>query len=151
MQLREKLKPLHFQKVLLSPLVRAVETCKCAHLFEGAEIDPDLVEWNYGKYEGLTRTQIYEQDPNWSIFKDGAPGGESIEDIGKRAERVLRKIADVPGDVAIFSSGHFLRVFTAKWLGLAASEGRLFLLSTASISVLGYEYDNPVIIRWNSC
>ncbi len=147
--LGEKLKDLPMQKVLLSPLARAIETCKLVHLFERAEIDPDLVEWNYGKYEGLTGAEIYARDPDWSIFTKGAPGGESIEEVKTRADRVLERIASVPGNVALFSSGHFLRVLTARWLGLPASDGRLFLLSTASLSVLGYEGGVPVIIQWN--
>ena len=149
-QLGEKLKHLSFQKILLSPLARAVETCKLANFFQHAEIDPDLVEWNYGDYEGLTHEQIRKQDPNWSIFTKGAPGGESVADVGKRADRVLSKISQISGDVALFSSGHFLRLLAARWLNLPPSEGRLFFLSTASLSILGYERESPVILLWNS-
>lgn len=137
------------KKVFCSPLKRATETCEITGYLKHAEIDPDLVEWDYGDYEGKTTAEIREIDPKWSIFKKGAPNGESVGDVSTRAQRVISRVRDIPGDVLIFSSGHFLRVLAAKWLHLPASEAKLFLLSTASLSCLGYERENPVIVRWN--
>lgn len=138
-----------FKRVLTSPLQRAKKTCELAGFSEQLEIDPDLVEWDYGKYEGKKTDEILKEDPSWNVFDDGAPGGESVADVEKRAFRVLTKIHNTPEDVALFSSGHFLRALTACWLNLSAAEGRLFFLSTASVSILGYERTNPVILLWN--
>lgn len=149
LQLKDKLSVHPFGKVLTSPLKRAKRTCELASLLDHAEIEPDLVEWNYGKYEGKKSSDILKENPSWTIFTHGAPGGESIADVDKRARRVIQKIKNVNGDVAIFSSGHILRVLAACWLGMTAAEGRFFQLSTASISKLGYEHDLPVIILWN--
>lgn len=129
--------------------MRAKETCSISGLLHGAEIDSDLVEWDYGDYEGKTSAEIKEIDPKWNIFTCGGPNGESVGDIGTRTLRVIGKVRSVPGDVAIFSSGHFLRSLAAKWLQKPISEGKCFLLSTASISVLGFEKESPVIISWN--
>ncbi|HSX04052.1 MAG TPA: histidine phosphatase family protein [Rhabdochlamydiaceae bacterium] len=148
--LKERLKGHAFKQVLVSPLQRAKKTCALAGFLDQAELDRDLVEWNYGKYEGKKNSDIFKENPSWEIFKNGAPGGESVAEIEKRALRVLKKIKEVEGDVAVFSHGHFLRVLTACYLQLTAAEGRLFFLSTASISILGYERENPVIILWNS-
>jgi probable phosphoglycerate mutase len=116
-----------------------------------AETDPDLVEWNYGKYEGLTSAQILQQRPDWDLFRDGCPGGESPQQIGERADRVVQRIRDVAGDVLLFSSGHFIRVLTACWLGLGAIGGRYFVLNPASLSALGYEHNlsRPTVRLWN--
>jgi broad specificity phosphatase PhoE len=116
-----------------------------------AEIDPDLVEWDYGQYEGRRTAEIHAERPDWELFRDGCPGGESPDQIGARAGRVVGRVRAVKGDLLVFSSGHFLRVFTARWLGLDASGGRYLLLSTASLSALGYEHHltEPVIRLWN--
>ncbi|MBS0629084.1 MAG: histidine phosphatase family protein [Verrucomicrobia bacterium] len=147
--LKDKLAEKKFKKVLCSPLLRAKETCQLTALFEHAEVDPDLVEWNYGDYEGKTTAEIREIRPKWSIFNDGAPNGESIGDVSARAMRIIAKARAVPGDVAIFSSGHFLRALAAKWLNKPVTEGKFFLLSTASLSILGYERETPVLVTWN--
>lgn len=143
------LKDKKFKKIFCSPLQRAAETCKIAGYLKDAEMDDDLVEWNYGDYEGKTTAEIREIAPKWTIFTKGAPNGESVGDISTRAQRVISRVRDVSGDVLIFSSGHFLRALAAKWLHLPISEARLLLLSTASLSCLGYERENPVIISWN--
>lgn len=143
------LKGVGFQKVLVSPLKRAKETCRLAGLFNHAVIEPDLVEWDYGNYEGLTTQEIRKTNPTWSIFSQGAPEGESVADVGARANRVLGHIRSIPGDVAVFSSGHFLRVLAARWLDQPPSFGAHLALFPASISILGYERDYPVIISWN--
>jgi broad specificity phosphatase PhoE len=139
-----------FAQVFTSPLKRARQTCDLAG-FEEAEVDPDLVEWNYGEYEGQTTAQIQTVRPGWILFRDGCPGGESPQQVGVRADRVLARLRGIEGHVLVFSSGHFLRVLAARWLGLPASEGRLFHLSTASLSVLSYEHslEEPVLRLWN--
>jgi len=147
--LTAKFKEVKLKKVLCSPLIRASETCEIAGYREDAEIDSDLVEWDYGDFEGLTTAEIREKIPKWTIFAKGAPNGESVGDVSARAGRVISRIRSISGDVAIFSSGHFLRALGARWLQLPVSEGRLFSLSTASVSVLGYERSNPVLISWN--
>ncbi len=137
-----------FTRVFSSPLKRAHETCLIAG-YSDATIDPDLVEWNYGKYEGLTTEEIHKTNPNWNLFKDGAPAGETLDQIAQRAQRMLAKIKKEKGDVLLFSSAHFLRTFTACYLGLTAHEGRLFLFFPASISILAEERGAPVILQWN--
>jgi broad specificity phosphatase PhoE len=151
-RLGERIKGMKFAKVFTSPLQRASRTCELSGFGSGAETDPDLVEWNYGKYEGLTSAQILEQHPDWDLFRDGVPGGESLEQIGARADRVVDRVRRVTGDVLLFSSGHFIRVLTARWLGLGPGVGgRYFLLSPASLSALSYEHNlsRPVIRLWN--
>ena len=149
--LGERLKGLAFAKVFASPLQRARKTCELAGFGAVAEIDPDLVEWNYGEYEGLTSAQVHAKNPDWKLFRDGCPGGESVAQIGARANRVVARVRAIQGDVLLFSSGHFLRVLASRWLGLDASAGQYFLLSTAALSQLGYEHDlsEPVIRLWN--
>jgi broad specificity phosphatase PhoE len=147
--LRDVLSSKSFEKVLASPLKRAMQTCQLAGYQSQAQIDPDLVEWNYGNYEGKTHVEIIKENPGWTIFSQGAPGGESVAQIGARADRVLHKISSCTEDVLIFSHGHFLRTLAARWLKLPPSEGKLFLLSTASISILGYEKLLPVVLKWN--
>lgn len=151
MRLGERLKGLRFAMVLSSPLQRARKTCELAGFGAVAKIEPDLVEWNYGEYEGLTSAQVHAINPGWKLFRDGCPGGESVVQIGARADRVVERLRAVQGNVLLFSSGHFLRVLAARWLGLEASAGQYFLLSTASLSQLGYEHDEsePVIRLWN--
>jgi broad specificity phosphatase PhoE len=149
--LGERLRGMTFAKVLTSPLQRAVRICELAGFGAVAEIDPDLVEWDYGEYEGRRTAEIHSERPDWQLFRDGCPGGESPERIGARADRVVERVRDVKGDVLVFSSGHFLRVFGARWLGLDAAGGRYLLLSTASLSALSYEHNlaEPVIRLWN--
>jgi probable phosphoglycerate mutase len=149
--LGERLRGLTFAKVFTSPLKRAVRTCELAGFGAVAEIDPDLVEWDYGQYEGRRTAEIHMERPDWQLFRDGCPGGESPGQIGARADRVVGRVRAVKGDVLIFSSGHFLRVLAARWLGLDAAGGRYLLLGTASLSALGYEHNlaEPAIRLWN--
>jgi broad specificity phosphatase PhoE len=150
-RLGSRLQGLKFARVLTSPLQRAAVTSELAGFADVAEVDPDLVEWDYGEHEGLTTAEILAKRPDWQLFRDGCPGGESPEQVGARADRVIRKSRDVEGDVLIFSSGHILRVLAARWLGLEPAGGRFFVLSTASLSALGYERvpSQPVIRLWN--
>ena len=146
-----RLAGLTFAKVFTSPLQRVTRTCELAGFAAPAEVDRDLVEWNYGDYEGLRTAEIHDKRPEWQLFRDGCPGGESPDQIGARADRVLSRVRAVSGDVLIFSSGHFLRVLAARWLGLEPVNGRLFMLKTASLSALGYENElsQPVISLWD--
>ena len=150
-RLAERLRGLTFAKVFTSPLQRAARTCELAGFGAVAEIDWDLLEWNYGEYEGRTATDIHRERPDWQVFLDGCPGGESPGEVGARADRVVKRVRAVAGDVLIFSSGHFLRAFAARWLGLDVAIGRFFMLTTASLSALGYEYNlsRPVIRLWD--
>ena len=150
-RLRERLSGLTFAKVFTSPLQRAVQTCELAGFGSVAEVDRDLLEWNYGAYEGRRTVDIHKERPDWQLFLDGCPGGESPADVGARADRVLARVRAINGDVLLFSSGHFLRTLTARWLGLDPSAGKYFQLSTASLSILGFEHDlsDPVIRLWN--
>jgi broad specificity phosphatase PhoE len=150
-QLGERLEGLPFAGVLTSPLQRAVRTCELAGFGSAAEVDPDLLEWNYGTYEGRTSADIRTERPDWQLFRDGCPGGELPEQVGARADRVARRVRALGADVLLFSSGHFLRVFAARWLGLEPGAGRYFLLGTASLSAVGYEHDGsePVVRLWN--
>ena len=150
-RLGERLAGMRFAKVLTSPLQRAARTCELAGFGGLAAADPDLVEWNYGEYEGRRTSEIRAGRPDWQLFRDGCPGGESPHQVGARADRVIARVRAVRGDVLIFSSGHFLRVLAARWLGLDAAAGRHFLLGTASLSALGYEHDaqEPVIRLWD--
>jgi len=146
-----RLAGLTFAKVFTSPLQRATRTCELAGFAAAAEVDRDLVEWDYGDYEGLRTAEIHDKRPEWQLFRDGCPGGESPDQIGARADRVVSRVRAVKGDVLIFSSGHFLRVLAARWLGLEPVNGRLFMLKTASLSALGYENElsQPVISLWD--
>ena len=140
-----------FGTVFTSPLQRALRTCELAGFGGVAQVDPDLVEWNYGEYEGLTSEQILAERPDWKLFRDGCPGGESPDQVGARADCVLARVRAATGNVLLFSSGHFLRVLAARWLKLEAPAGRYLVLSTASLSALGYEHNlsEPVIQLWN--
>lgn len=151
LRLGERLSGLTFARVLTSPLQRAARTCELAGFGPAAEEDRDLVEWDYGRYEGRTSADIHAENPGWKLFRDGCPGGETPDQIGARADRVVRAVRAVQGDVLLFSSGHILRVLAARWLGLEPGAARLFLLSTGSVSELGYEHDRsqPVIRLWN--
>jgi broad specificity phosphatase PhoE len=149
--LAERLRGLSFTQVWTSPLQRAARTCELAGFGSTAEVNGDLVEWNYGDYEGRTSAEIHETRPDWQLFRDGCPGGEAPEQVGARANRVVERVRAVRADVLVFSSGHFLRVLAARWLGLEPAAGRFFLLRTASLSVLGYEHSlsEPVIRLWD--
>jgi probable phosphoglycerate mutase len=137
-------------RVLSSPLGRALQTCALAGLGDRVEIDRDLMEWNYGAYEGLTPAQIHATAPGWLLFRDGCPGGESPGQIGARVDRVIARIRSAEGHVALFAHGHVLRVLAARWLGLSSTAGCHFLLDTATLSVLSYYRGVPAIKRWNA-
>jgi len=138
-----------FELVLVSPLQRARETCELAGFGDVAVVEPDLVEWNYGTHEGLTPAQIHELTPNWLIFRDGCPGGESPEQVGARVDRVIGRARAIKGDAALFAHGHVLRVLAARWLGLPPGHGQHFLLDTGTLCVLGYYRDVPAVRIWN--
>jgi broad specificity phosphatase PhoE len=150
-RLGERLKGLDFVEVLTSPLQRAARTCELAGFGAVAKVDRDLLEWDYGQYEGRRTAEIHLERPEWQLFRDGSPGGEMPEQIGARADLVVNRVRRIQGNVLLFSSGHFLRVLTARWLGLKPGSGRYFLLDTASLSALGYEHSpsEPVIRLWN--
>jgi probable phosphoglycerate mutase len=150
-RLGTRLRGLAFAAVFTSPLQRATRTCALAGFGAVAEEDANLVEWNYGQYEGRRTFEILAERPNWQLFRDGCPGGETPDQVGARADAMVSRVRAVGGDVLLFSSAHFLRVLAARWLGLPASEGRCFMLSTASLSALGYEHNasNPVIRLWD--
>jgi broad specificity phosphatase PhoE len=149
--LGERLKGMRFASVMTSPLQRAARTAALAGFGATATTDRDLVEWDYGDYEGRRSKDIHAGRPDWMLFRDGCPGGEMPADVGARADRVIVKARAAEGDVLLFSSGHFLRVLGARWLGLEPGAGRLFLLGTASLSALTYEHtpSEPVIGFWN--
>ena len=138
-----------FERVLSSPLARALDTCRLAGMGDRVEITDDLREWDYGEYEGRRTVDIREERPGWGLWADGVPGGETVEEVGRRADRVIEAARNAPGDVALFAHGHVLRVLAARWVGLPPDHGRLLALSTASISVLGWERENAVVERWN--
>jgi broad specificity phosphatase PhoE len=152
-RLAERMRPVlareAFALVLVSPMQRARETCELAGLGDGAVTDHDLMEWNYGEYEGLTPKQIRNLMPDWLIFRDGCPGGEAPEQVGARVDRVIDRARAVEGDVALFAHGHVLRVLAARWLGLPPGGGQHFLLNTGTLSVLGYYHDIPAVRIWN--
>jgi broad specificity phosphatase PhoE len=139
-----------FALALTSPLQRAQETCRLTGFGDVAKIEPDLVEWNYGRYEGLTPAQIHATAPGWLIFRDGCPGGEQPDEIGARVDRVIAKVRAVEGNVALFAHGHVFRVLAARWLGLPASAGQHFLLDTATMTILSYYRGIPAIKQWNA-
>jgi probable phosphoglycerate mutase len=141
---------LSLSMVLTSPLSRARQTCELAGLGEHAVIDPGLVEWNYGDYEGLTRHQIRQIAPEWGLFTHGCPGGESPDQIGRRVDREIARVRTVRGDVALFAHGHVFRVLAARWIGLPAEAGRHFLFDPAAVSVLSDYHGYPVVKRWNA-
>jgi broad specificity phosphatase PhoE len=150
-RLGNRLKDLTFAKVLTSPLQRARRTCELAGFGHRAEIDLDLIEWNYGEYEGRRSAEILSERPDWQLFRDGCPGGETPQQVGGRADGVVGRLRAFQGNVLIFSSGHFLRVLAARWLGLEPQAGKFFLLSTASLSALSYEHNlsEPAIRLWD--
>jgi probable phosphoglycerate mutase len=149
--LADRLRGVTFVRVLTSPLARARRTCELAG-FPAAEIDPDLMEWDYGRYEGRTTADIKAEAPDWDLFIQGVPGGESPPDVAARADRVVARVRAATGPVLLFSSGHFLRVLAARWCGLSVTFARHLLLDTASVSVLGYAHnraDEPAVKSWN--
>jgi probable phosphoglycerate mutase len=148
--LRDALGEWSFERVVSSTLERALETCKLAGLGDRAQKTDDLLEWDYGEYEGITTPQIREARPGWSLWRDGCPGGEVSADVGQRVDRVIAELADLEGDVAVFAHGHVLRVLAARWIGLGPESGALLALDTATLSVLGYERERRVVRRWNS-
>ena len=152
-RLAERIRPLlavnRFALVLCSPMRRAQETCELAGFGDKAVIDRDLVEWNYGEYEGLTPKQIREVAPGWLIFRDGCPGGETPEQVGARVDRVIARSCAVDGDTALFAHGHLLRVLAARWIGLPAGGGQHFQLDTGTLCVLGYYCEMPAVRVWN--
>jgi len=149
--LGRRLTGLNFGGVLTSPLQRALRTCELAGFAGVAQVDRDLVEWNYGKYEGRNTEEIHAERPDWQLFRDGCPGGESPAEVGERADRVVTRVRNAGANVLLFSSGHFLRVLAARWLKLEPGAGRYLVLSTASLSMLGYEHNlcQPVVQLWN--
>jgi len=150
-KLGDALKELRFARVFSSPLRRAWRTCELAGFRGSVEVLPDLVEWDYGEYEGLTSMEILAARPDWQLFRDGCPGGESPEQVVARADRVVDLLRSVSGNVLVFSSGHFLRMLAARWTGIDTLGARSLMLSTASLSVLGYEgsLERPAIRLWN--
>jgi broad specificity phosphatase PhoE len=148
--LRHALAERSFARVVSSPLGRALETCRLAGLGEQAELSDDLLEWDYGEYEGITTAQIREERPGWYLWRDGCPGGETAAEVGRRVDRVVDALDGADGDAIVFAHGHVLRVLTARWLGLGPEKGALFKLDTGTLSVLGYERETRAITRWNA-
>jgi broad specificity phosphatase PhoE len=150
-QLGKRLMGHKFVRVFTSPLQRARRTCELAGFGAAATVDADVIEWNYGAYEGRTTADVHKERPDWQLFRDGCPGGESPAEIGARADRVIARLRAIEGDVLIFSHGHILRVLGARWIGLPPAAGKLLLLSTAALSALGYEHGaaDPVLRLWN--
>lgn len=148
-KLGPELKQWDFALVLTSPLARALETCRLAGYGDRAQVRPDLVEWDYGTYDGKTSKQIKDTDPDWSLWRDGGPGGEKAADVGRRVDRVIAEIRGAAGDVLIFAHGHVLRVLTARWLEQPPEAGRHYALDPAALGNLSYEHDDRVIRRWN--
>ena len=150
-RLGERLSGLTFAKVFTSPLRRVMRTCELAGFGSVAQIDRDLVEWDYGEYEGRLTVDILKERPDWQLFRDGCPGGELPQQVAARADRVVSRVRVVAGDVLVFSSGHFLRVLATRWIGSEAMNGKSLMLGTASLSALGYEHgiSHPAIQLWN--
>jgi len=147
--LGRRLRAWSFQTVLSSPLARALETCRLAGVAESPQQRDELVEWDYGDYEGLTTPQIRERREGWNLWRDGAPAGETAQDVGRRADRVIAELVGHERDSAVFAHGHILRVLAARWLGLGPEYGALLALSPGSISVLGHEREQRVLRLWN--
>ena len=148
-QMRPALAKTAFRLVLCSPMQRARETCELAGLGEKAIVEPDLAEWNYGQYEGLTSGQIHESCPDWLIFRDGCPGGEAPEQVADRVDRVISRAREADGNIALFAHGHVLRVLAARWIGLPTDAGQHFLLDTGTLCVLGHYRGVPAVEVWN--
>jgi probable phosphoglycerate mutase len=151
--LAKRLRAVRFSRLFTSPRQRARRTCELVGLDAVAEREPDLAEWDYGDYEGQRSVDIRKERPDWNLFRDGCPHGESPVQISARADRVIARLRALEGNTAIFSHGHFGRVLAASWIGLPVSQAQHFLLSTASLSILGYEHnlaDEPAIVLWNA-
>lgn len=150
-RLGEALRDLTFAKVFTSPLQRATRTCELAGFESVAEVDRDLVEWNYGEYEGRLTVDILRERPDWHLFRDGCPGGESPQQVAARADRIVRRVRAMAGNVLLFSSGHFLRVLATRWIEMEPINGESLMLGTASLSALSYEnsLSQPAIRFWN--
>jgi probable phosphoglycerate mutase len=150
-RLGERLEGMTFARVFVSPMQRAARTCELAGFGDRAEVDPDLNEWDYGRYEGLRTADIRRARPDWNLFRDGCPEGESVADVGARADRLVARLRAIEGRVLLFGHAHFFRVLAARWLGLPPGDARLFVLGTGSLSVLGYEHnrEEPAIRLWN--
>jgi probable phosphoglycerate mutase len=149
-ELRPVLAGREFERVLVSPLGRARETCRLAGLDGSAETTDALLEWDYGEYEGITTAEIREGRPDWFLWRDGCPGGETVADVGARVDLLVESLRQLDGDAALFAHGHLLRVLAARWLRLGPESGALFALSTGTLSVLGWEREVAVIRRWNA-
>ena len=152
-ELTERLRAVKFGRVLTSPLMRARRTCELAGLGEAAGIEPDAIEWDYGDYEGQRPADIRKERPGWNIFRDGCPSGESPTEVSQRADRLIARLRTLEGNIALFSHGQFGRVLGARWIGLPAMQAQHLLLSTASLSILGYGHnlvDEPAIVLWNA-
>jgi broad specificity phosphatase PhoE len=149
-ELARTLDGMGFTRVLVSPLGRARETAELAGLCGPLEVCDDLVEWDYGEYEGRTAAEIRAERPGWSLWEDGVPGGETLEELGRRADRVVARLGQLEGDVAVVAHGHVLRVLAARWVGLEPAAGRLLVLGTAHLGRLGHEHGSPAITLWNS-
>jgi broad specificity phosphatase PhoE len=151
-QLGEQLQRFSFTRVFTSPLQRASKTCELAGFGAGAEVDRDLIEWDYGRFEGKSTSDVLKEWPGWELYRDGCPEGESPEDVAMRADRFIARVHGSAGDVLAFSSGHIIRMIAARWLGVSPAGGRFFFCDPASVGVLGFEHnsrDQPVILLWN--
>jgi broad specificity phosphatase PhoE len=148
--MRARIDGYDFAQVFVSPLSRAVETCELVGLRAGMAECDDLLEWDYGDYEGITTDDIRKRRPDWSLWRDGCPGGETADDVAARADRVLERVRAAGGDVALVAHGHILRVVAARWVGEPGAFGGRMALSTGSLSVLGFERETPVVVRWNT-
>ncbi len=151
-RLGQRLRNMSFKSVFSSPLQRALRTCDLAGYGDVVQIDPDLVEWDYGQFEGRRSAEVHAEHPDWNLFRDGCPGGESPRQVAARADRVVGRVRPIDGNVLVFSSGHFMRVLAARWLGHGPSiKAQYFMLTTASLSAVGYEHERsrPVIRLWN--
>ncbi len=149
-QLADRLGRIEFSRVLTSPRLRARQTCRLAGLGAAAVIEPDLAEWDYGDFEGLRRAEILQRQPDWNIYRDGCPHGESPAAITARVDGLIYRLRGLDGNIAVFSHGHLGRVLVARWIGLPSAEAQRFVLGTASVSVLGFEHEAPVIVQWNT-
>jgi probable phosphoglycerate mutase len=148
-ELHQKLRSVSYDLVYTSPLLRARTTCELAHLSKPFVIEPNAVEWNYGDYEGLTTPEIWSKNPKWNLFSDGAPNGESPNQVGARADHLIQKWSSNGENIILFSHAHFIRVLAARWIGLSPSDARLFGLSVGSTSILGFERTQRIIQSWN--
>ena len=149
-KLAARLQPIAFSHVFSSPRVRAKQTCELAGLGASQVVEPDLAEWDYGDYEGLLSSEIHQSRPNWSIYRDGCPNGESPEQISARADRLVARLQAMTGNIALFSHGHFSRVLAVRWVGLPVAAASHLMISTASLSMLSLEHNRPAIALWNS-